>query len=305
MAAARAGPRAAGRRVGAAAPRTAAVRAAAPGRGLPVRLLPPVAGQAAPLAPGRRRRARRTPRRRPTSSWRPTGGWPAASRRTRTGWPGTPAGCATCGGCWWPPGPGRRRTAASVCTSGPWSTGWTPTRCATGRLPLRLGSAGTDAVVEQGPLRCTHIDAYRFFTAGRGAAQRVPPDPGQPARARAAGLPARGHGPVQVGGGLRPVPAGRAGGRLLRARPRDPGPRHAGLAVRPGRRSATRRSRSRPPRGGPSTSAGSAPSPSPAPPCGTAWSPPSTSWRPWPEAPADTTTAGPAEGTGRRGAGRA
>ena len=31
-------------------------------------------------------------------------------------------------------------------------------------LPLRLGSADTDAVVEQGPLRCTHIDAYRFFT---------------------------------------------------------------------------------------------------------------------------------------------
>jgi hypothetical protein len=31
-------------------------------------------------------------------------------------------------------------------------------------LPLRLGSAGTDAVVEQGPLRCTHIDAFRFFT---------------------------------------------------------------------------------------------------------------------------------------------
>lgn len=32
-------------------------------------------------------------------------------------------------------------------------------------LPLRLGHAGTDAVVEQGPLRCTHADAYRFFTA--------------------------------------------------------------------------------------------------------------------------------------------
>ncbi len=29
---------------------------------------------------------------------------------------------------------------------------------------LRLGSAGTDTVVEAGPLRCTHIDAYRFFT---------------------------------------------------------------------------------------------------------------------------------------------
>ena len=30
--------------------------------------------------------------------------------------------------------------------------------------PLRLGSAGTDTVVEDGPMRCTHIDAYRFFT---------------------------------------------------------------------------------------------------------------------------------------------
>ena len=29
---------------------------------------------------------------------------------------------------------------------------------------LRLGSAGTDTVVEAGPLRCTHIDAFRFFT---------------------------------------------------------------------------------------------------------------------------------------------
>ncbi|PJI93238.1 3-methyladenine DNA glycosylase [Luteimicrobium subarcticum] len=40
---------------------------------------------------------------------------------------------------------------------------------ATGRdhrhpLPLRLGGDGTDAVVESHPLRCTHFDAYRFFT---------------------------------------------------------------------------------------------------------------------------------------------
>ena len=90
VAAARAGPRAAGRRVGAAAPRTAAVRAAAPGRGLPVRLLPPVAGQAAPLAPGRRASCSPDRRRSRTSSWRPTDGWPVAWRRTRTGWPGTP-----------------------------------------------------------------------------------------------------------------------------------------------------------------------------------------------------------------------
>jgi hypothetical protein len=31
--------------------------------------------------------------------------------------------------------------------------------------PLRLGAAGTDAVVEAQRLRCTHHDAFRFFTA--------------------------------------------------------------------------------------------------------------------------------------------
>ncbi|MDU0477653.1 hypothetical protein QVA66_00170 [Staphylococcus chromogenes] len=31
-------------------------------------------------------------------------------------------------------------------------------------LPLRLGAAGTDEVVENHALRCTHYDAFRFFT---------------------------------------------------------------------------------------------------------------------------------------------
>ncbi|WP_045258344.1 hypothetical protein [Microbacterium hydrocarbonoxydans] len=31
-------------------------------------------------------------------------------------------------------------------------------------VPLRLGQAGTDAVVESHELRCTHFDAFRFFT---------------------------------------------------------------------------------------------------------------------------------------------
>ena len=31
-------------------------------------------------------------------------------------------------------------------------------------VPLRLGHGGTDAVVESMPLRCTHFDAFRFFT---------------------------------------------------------------------------------------------------------------------------------------------
>ncbi|WP_222854158.1 3-methyladenine DNA glycosylase [Fodinicola acaciae] len=31
-------------------------------------------------------------------------------------------------------------------------------------VPLRLGAAGTDAVVEQLPMCCSHFDAFRFFT---------------------------------------------------------------------------------------------------------------------------------------------
>jgi hypothetical protein len=31
-------------------------------------------------------------------------------------------------------------------------------------VPLRLGAAATDAVIESMPLRCSHFDAYRFFT---------------------------------------------------------------------------------------------------------------------------------------------
>lgn len=34
-----------------------------------------------------------------------------------------------------------------------------------GAVPLRLGAAGTDAVVESLPVHCTHHDAFRFFTA--------------------------------------------------------------------------------------------------------------------------------------------
>lgn len=32
------------------------------------------------------------------------------------------------------------------------------------KVPLRLGAAGTDTVVESMPLRCSHFDAFRFFT---------------------------------------------------------------------------------------------------------------------------------------------
>lgn len=46
------------------------------------------------------------------------------------------------------------------------------------RVPLRLGPAGTDAVVEAMPLRCTHFDAFRFFTDAA-----VPRNAGAPSRA--------------------------------------------------------------------------------------------------------------------------
>jgi hypothetical protein len=48
-------------------------------------------------------------------------------------------------------------------------------------VPLRLGAAGTDTVVEAevaGPLRCGHFDAFRFFTP-----EAVPRNAGSPSRA--------------------------------------------------------------------------------------------------------------------------
>jgi hypothetical protein len=42
-------------------------------------------------------------------------------------------------------------------------------------LPLRLGQAETDKVVEQHPIRCTHFDAFRFFTADALARNAVQP----------------------------------------------------------------------------------------------------------------------------------
>ncbi|MGL3804517.1 3-methyladenine DNA glycosylase [Paeniglutamicibacter sp. R2-26] len=44
-------------------------------------------------------------------------------------------------------------------------------------LPLRLGAAGTDAVVEEHKIRCTHFDAFRFYTP-----QAVPRNELQPTR---------------------------------------------------------------------------------------------------------------------------
>lgn len=45
------------------------------------------------------------------------------------------------------------------------------------QLPLRLGAEGTDAVVEASRLRCTHVDAFRFF-----APEAAPLNEQQPTR---------------------------------------------------------------------------------------------------------------------------
>jgi hypothetical protein len=42
-------------------------------------------------------------------------------------------------------------------------------------VPLRLGRAGTDAVVEAHPIRCTHYDAFRFFTPPAVGRNRLQP----------------------------------------------------------------------------------------------------------------------------------
>jgi hypothetical protein len=42
-------------------------------------------------------------------------------------------------------------------------------------LPLRLGQVGTDAVVKAHPIRCTHFDAFRFFTPAAVGLNRLQP----------------------------------------------------------------------------------------------------------------------------------
>lgn len=41
--------------------------------------------------------------------------------------------------------------------------------------PLRLGAEGTDAVVRALPVRCTHYDAFRFFTPGAAPLNKLTP----------------------------------------------------------------------------------------------------------------------------------
>ena len=151
------------------------------------------------------RRRRPGPRRTPPGAGTRPGRTASCAWTSTRSWPtgATPSG--SCAGCSAATAARPAFTAASACTSGRWSTATSGTRHP---VPLRLGQAGTDAVVEAHPIRCTHFDAFRFFTPPAVGRNRLQPDPGDAARAGAAGLPARRDGPLQVG---------------LQAQPGDPG----------------------------------------------------------------------------------
>ena len=210
-------------------------RRVAPGPRLPLHLLLRDARPAAPLASraGRRPGAHAATGRRRTPAWR----WYAhrCRRRRAARRAGVPGRArrhrrASSGGCSRRRRPGRRSAAASGCTSGRWSTATSGTRHA---VPLRLGQAGTDAVVEAHPIRCTHFDAFRFFTPPAVGRNRL-----QPTRETQPELEQPGclHATMDLykwAYKLEPGHPRRAPGRLLRARRRGARAGHARLALRP------------------------------------------------------------------------
>ena len=68
-----------------------------------------------------------------------------------------------------------------------------------GQWPLRVTSRQISEIVESLGPRCTHYDAFRFFSAGGASFEQVPTDTPHGRRAGATGLPARKHGSLQVG----------------------------------------------------------------------------------------------------------
>ena len=173
-----------------------------------------------------------------------------AARRRRPSWPtaATPSGSSA--GCW-------RRRPARPAFSGcfglhEWAMVYRDDAARGTRCPLRLGQAGTDAVVEAHPIRCTPLRRVPVLHAARRRPQPPAADPGDASpswSSRAACTPAMDL--YKWAYKLSPADPGRAGRRLLRAgRARSAswtcGPRPTTCA-----RTATSRSRSRRPRARP------------------------------------------------------
>ena len=167
-------------------------------------------GAAAPLVPGRRGGAGRC--RRSGRTGDSTGAAGSADRaaarpadrchRRSAGLPAGPRRAARLHrhGCSARRRPRPGSSAASGCTSGRWSSGRTTAQRRHQEWPLRLGQAGTDDVVRDHQIRCTHYDAFRFFTPPARPLQRCCSRTWQSrVDDGAAGLPARLDGHLQVG----------------------------------------------------------------------------------------------------------
>ena len=128
--------------------------------------------------------------------------------------------------------------------------------------PLRLGARDRRLWTTRTGSACSHFDAYRFFTAPARPLNIL----SRPRRPRPAfEQPACLHAGMDLykhAFRLSPARRIRAGRRLLRARPRHPGPRHARRRRTTSPTSATSRCGSRRPRASRSTPRRSASSPS-------------------------------------------
>ena len=119
-----------------------------------------------------------------------------------------------------------------------------------GRHPPRAGAAAARAGRHRRgrrapPDRVQPLRRVPLLHAGCPAPQRAPADARVPGGPRAARLPARRHGHLQVGDQALTAGAERPHDGLLRPGQADPPARHAGLALRPLRATASSRCRSR------------------------------------------------------------
>ena len=108
-------------------------------------------------------------------------------------------------------------------------------------LPLRLGQRGTDEVVERSRLRCSHFDAFRFFTPEAAPMNEVAPSRDSQADHDQPGCLHVGMDLLKWCLKLGPLVPGDLTSRALRPGRARPPAGHAGLAVRGlGLRSGTR-----------------------------------------------------------------
>ena len=171
-----------------------------PGRGLPLPLLQQLPRAPAPLAPrrGRRPAGCRAPPPRDVDAL-PRGRGRASSSTSPRSSPLAARPCPSCEPAVRHRRPARRSSGCFGLHEWAMVHGIPADDVRHAGWPLRLGSAGTDAVVERHGIRCSHFDAYRFFTDSARPRNALRPTRERPGRDGAARLPARRDGRLQVG----------------------------------------------------------------------------------------------------------